>query len=305
MFKVFCVILILSLNSWSAETDGFTDRYQPVPDAMPVINQEIQNRIEKVLLKMNQKSNVCEWDQLNSELGSQLRRPINGEIESFIMNSPLVPKSPIVFDNSIFKNVPAIYNLPLRLGMMIGIHMGAPIHHKGYLIGADKFGHFMDEGYYYYSLVHFWNLTLNDVLKLGDFSETTYNGKWTGGIYSYADLSANYDGYFFWKDILGTPQDRHQSKYFDCEKGLWRLKKPIDLADYVSPAWDEGMNCNDFRTEGMAQGIDVTIVELEQKNHKRYHCPVFPEKVSEMIVRYADQSSWVIQPKILEQIKNK
>jgi hypothetical protein len=32
---------------------------------------------------------------------------------------------------------------------------------------------------------------------------------------------------------------------------------------------------------------------------------VFPEKVSEMIVRYADQSSWVIQPKILEQIKNK
>ncbi len=305
MNKIFYFIFIFSLNTLAAETDGFTGRYQAVPDAMPVINQEIQNRVEKVLLKMNQKSSICEWDQLNSELGSQLRRPIIGEIESFIMNSPLVPKSSVVFDNSIFKHVSAFYNLPLRLGMIIGIHMSAPIHHKGYLIGADKFGHFMDEGYYYYSLVHFWNLTLDDVLKLGDFSEITYNGKLTAGIYSFADLSANYDGYLFWKDILGTPQDRNQSKYFSCEKGLWSLKKSIDLADYVSPAWDEGMNCNDFRSERMAQGINVTIMELEQKDQKRYHCPVFPEKVPEMIGRYVDQSNWVIQPKILEQFKNK
>ena len=255
----------------AAETDGFTSRYDHTDDGVPHLNIEINRRLNLIVKTLNREQNSspqCDWDELASQLGDQLRRPFRGQMEHFINTSLNLPKSDVDFEHSIFKNVSSLQRFPIRLGMWVGIGFAAPIHHDGYLIGADKFGHFIDEGYYYYSLVHNWDVSFAKTLKMGRLIEYTFEGKFLSGVYSYADLAANYDGYEFWLNLLGSPEKNVNSKYISCGGGIWSLKKPIDLATYVSSSWDEGMNCNDYLFSGMREGIQKSIKELEKRTKK-------------------------------------
>jgi len=304
--KKITICLLLAPLTFAAETDGFTSRYQSIKDGLPAINKEINNKIESVIIKMNHQSDSksCDFDKLNSLLGDQLRQPFLGQIENFIMNSSEVDKSNVDFNHSILRNVSTFHHSVIRLGILLGIGYAPSIKHKGLLIGADKFGHFMDEGYYYYKLVHHWNYSLEEVIKFGEYIEFYIEGKTTGGIYSYADLSANYDGYRFWLHLLGSEKEKIKSKYFTCDNGRWSQNSRIDLDHYVSSSWDEGMNCNDYISDTMRKDIDRTIRKLEIKNKKRYRCPVYPEKITAMINKYGKFAKNVINPKLFNQASN-
>jgi len=304
----FWLLISLVLFSWrpvlAAETDNFTYRYLQKGDAIPQLNLEIKRRLDQVINVLNLSQNIsgtCQWEELSSLLGQQLRHPFKGQIEDFISSSPTLPKSIPDFDNSIFKNVPSLHKYPIQVGRWLGIGFTGSIHHDGLLIGADKFGHFIDEGYYYYYLRHEWDFDFSQVLKFGEFMEYSFEGKLTGGIYSYADLAANYDGQQFWLDLLGSEKQQIQSKFFSCHDGIWQQLRPVDFALYVSPAWDEGMNCNEYRSSGMQEGIEKTILELESRDKKRYACPVYPERVHAMVTRYnKEHVTSLINPGLLK-----
>ncbi|MBT3982371.1 MAG: hypothetical protein HOE90_13515 [Bacteriovoracaceae bacterium] len=296
------IILFSSQLLFAAETDGYSSRYQPIESALPDLNFEVNRRIKHAIDSLNGERGIsleCDWDNLASLLGDQLRRPFLGKIESFITSSKDLPKSKIDFDHSIYENVPLLHSFPIQVGLWLGIGFTVPIHHKGLLIGADKFGHFFDEGHYYYLLVHYWDFTFSKALDLGELLEYSFEGKLLGGVYSYADLAANYDGYRFWLDLLGSPKKKISSKYISCAKGNWKLSKSIDLDTYVSASWDEGMNCNEYRSSGMKEGIDKSVRILEKRDKRRYRCPVYPERVPGMISAYGEYSSHVINPTLL------
>lgn len=294
------LIFIFSWQLHSAETDGFTSRYDIVEDALPLINREVNLRASSILKKLNiKKKEECDWNELHTLLGEEWRRPFQGQIENYITCNNHIPKSDLDFPNSIYKNLSFINYAPIKIGTFLGIGFTPPIHHKGLLIGADKFGHFLDEGHYYYLLIYKWNYTLEEVLELGIFAENYLEGKLTGGVYSYADLAANYDGHLFWKDILGEPSSPQSSLYFSCQKGTFQLKKEIDLSLYISSAWDEGMNCNEYRSDSMKSEIEQSIKELESRSQKRYSCPVYLDRVPEMIQHYGLFSHKIINPKLM------
>ena len=66
-------------------------------------------------------------------------------------------------------------------------------------------------------------------------------------LYSYADLSANFEGMRFWLRVLGTERDPLDKGYFfnrpyvSCARRVlwfgerrWRVKRHVRLADYVT-----------------------------------------------------------------------
>lgn len=303
MLKKLTVCLLLAtfiLNA--AETDAFTERYQANANAIPLINQEINARMNKVIQTLNDRKDSnrkCDWDELDSLIGDQLRFPLQGKIEHFITTNESLPKSHTDYDNSVFKYLPFIYNIPIKVGIILGLGFTAPIYYDGLLVGADKFGHFLDEGYSYYTLINKWDFSIDQVLKFGDFLEYTLFGKLLGGVYSYGDLAANYDGYRFWTNLLGSSKLNSKSIYLSCTAGRWHVKLPIDLSLYITPAWDEGMNCSEFRSEGMSESIQKSIRELEAQTHKRYQCPVYPERVKFMIKSYGKYAKDIINPQLL------
>lgn len=298
-----CASSLISTDLHAAETDGFTKRYDGIKDGMPLLNAEIRKRIVLSISELNKtsrKTKVCDWKELDSKLGERLRRPIVGQIESLVNSSGNFPKFSFPLAESVYKTLPSITFMPIYVGNFLGITFGNQIGHDGLVIGTDKLGHFLDEGYYYYTAVHEWGYTFEEALDFGSYLENTFDGKWTSGVYSYADLAANYEGHRFWENALGIPGKGRSSKYFYCRDGDWHIKRQFDLADYLNEAWDEGMNCNEFRSEDMKLAVDEQIKGLELKNGKRFACPVFPDRVPQMIKRYGAYAKKILNSKIFE-----
>jgi len=297
--SIFVFFFISKINIFAAETDGFTARYSLKKEGLSFINTEVNSKFENVIRDLNnEKSNKCNWNKLDDLLGNNIRRPLQGVFEKFILDSNEIPKENIKFENSIYNESTSFHRDILKFGLIFGIGFTPSIRHRDLLIGADKFGHFFNEGYYYYTMAHHFDMSFDKILDVGEALEYVVYGQALGGIYSYADLAANYDGYQFWVDILGI--NNKGSKYLKCEGGNWNLIKKIDLAEYITPAWDEGMNCNHFNTEEFAQGIAASIKKLEEKNKKRYRCPVFPKQVDGMVKRYMKYTDRMISPLILQ-----
>lgn len=315
MLGLLSLVIALPISEcWSSETDWYTPRYQGKSDALPAINEEMQNRVNAIVDEMNHPSDFpgfrlihtnteCDWNELNSKLGDRFRRPVYGQMEAFVAESPKVPKIKVTVDQSIYRVLPTIDYLPIKLGTYVNIGFAAHFTHDGLVIGSDKLGHFLDEGYYYYFLVHQLGRKIQEALKFGDFTENAYNGRWSSGIISYADLAANYEGYHFWLHSLGTPENRSLSKYFQCKDGVGDIKEKIDIRNYLNAAWDEGMNCNAFRSRSMGEAFTNLASTLEHETGKRYHCPVYPTLVPSMIQRYGENAKYIIHPTLLNGYK--
>ncbi len=296
--------LVLLPDVFAAETDAFTLRHVPITDAMPVINQEFNRRVLTALQSLNEAKVMCSPSALDAALAREIRRPFRGLLEDFIDTSELVPRQRVPLKDSVYRETTLLLDLALTVGNWIGIGLTSHIQHEGLLIGADKFGHFLDEGYYYYYLVYRKGFTLEQTFRLGELIESTFEGSGSSGVYSYADLTANYTGFQFWRDMLGTDANLLESRYVSCEsksaENNWRLKSEVDLLTYLSAAWDEGMNCSQFRNEEITQGVERSILALEASSYRRYRCPVYPERVFEMISRVSEVKEHVIHPSLLK-----
>ncbi len=130
----------------------------------------------------------------------------------------------------------------------------------GHLIGIDKIGHFFAEGHTYYQIYKSAidsgmneRAAIKAVLKRGENLENGMQGLLTNGVYSFADLSANFAGLKFWKVLLDG-----DNPYIKCvmgEDGIkeYKLVRPIDMRDFVDDSWDEAINCSGYKSSMQRQ----------------------------------------------------
>lgn len=117
----------------------------------------------------------------------------------------------------------------------------------------DKIGHFFAEGWAYFERTRDEGESLAQAMQWGSRQEAGKLGYATTGIYSFADLTANFNGWRFWNEILQSEDDPLQGPtpglltgpYVACEFQLldslryrkriwaWKVRKSFDLADYV------------------------------------------------------------------------
>ncbi|MNL12535.1 hypothetical protein D3C87_1334070 [compost metagenome] len=82
---------------------------------------------------------------------------------------------------------------------------------------------------------------LQRMLDLGAAQEDGIWGLKCYSVKSYGDLSANYHGIAFWKDLLkGNPP------IIGCENGKYVQKRSFDIANYIDASMDESINCNSY-----------------------------------------------------------
>lgn len=141
----------------------------------------------------------------------------------------------------------------------------------GILLGVDKLGHFFAQGFEYMSKYRDEKLTswgqseeelLESVRTLGAESESGIYGFKTTGIFSYADLAANWQGFQFYRALLDGPNPYIKRD----ETGRWVLARRFDFADYVTDDWDEVLNPNLY--------WDKTFEKKMQREYRR-HCHEF------------------------------
>lgn len=129
------------------------------------------------------------------------------------------------------------------------LRLGRTVRVGDVYFGVDKFGHLFGFGRRYFRnylrLVkagHSKEDAMERTVLWGITQEQGFVGLLVDGIFSYADLEANFQGLLLLRDL-----SRGESPYLVNDGAGWRLRSPIDLREYVTPDFDESFNTNSYR----------------------------------------------------------
>lgn len=284
----FLFSLIFSTITHSTEVDNFTDRYIPLEDSTSKLNLLTNKLLKKALQLSNREDGSCNsailYKNINEEIGGFLW----AKLENLIEESNDFKKRKIPREKSIYNKLSFIQFFPHFL-----VKMGSTINLSGHLVGVDKIGHLVGMGYEYFKISDLEKKGMKKALEYGESYEDGFFGIATTGIYSYADLSANYKGLFFWRKILGTI-----SPYIKCDAGKWNLSVQVNWDDYIDSSLDEAINCNRYRDEDFEAILLENIMKLELKyiDSKNYKCSIKPRECNKLRKELPKYSDRIINP---------
>jgi hypothetical protein len=131
------------------------------------------------------------------------------------------------------------------------IELSPIIQLAGVLIGLDKLGHYLAQGFQYY--LHYRGLPPQlsaaeraaALRGFGHAQELGQLGLATGGIYSSADLAANWQGMLFFRSLFDDVAEAGEThpRFFALDRrGRYRRVRDFHWAEWVDPSWDEVLN---------------------------------------------------------------
>jgi hypothetical protein len=126
---------------------------------------------------------------------------------------------------------------------MFGV--GPTIKVNGQLIGSDKLGHFLSQGRKFYRR---W-LKFQDEAKAAEhsaYTERALFGQMTTGVYSNADLVANYEGFLFYRSLFEDNVIPGKPAILSWTGDGWIIQREFTWADHVNEYWDEALNINHY-----------------------------------------------------------
>jgi len=322
--------VLCSVVVQAAEVDQFTD-VTPLQDSSEVIADEVNRRIQLAVSKANsfypralqpKKSHhrrrpQCDVERLYSQLQYQLARPLVGQLESFAEQSDLVAKRWVAFPESVYQD----YQEKEAPTLVLSERIAAVIKVNGVDIGSDKLGHFFTEGRTYFEITDRLNNGTSAGIAFGDWSESLYFGAQTTGVFSYADLTANFNGMRFWNRVLANQPDpltnQNIEPYIQCKNKRWVVAEGFDFSAYVDSGWNEAVNCSAFRTEQLLQKVMSHHPQCQiEKLPRRYGAlsdkilnlqglKVLPEilQPEAVLARRAEEYRWQLPEEMLEKIK--
>lgn len=275
---VFASILFFSIFSKSFETDSFTKRHLPLRPADFFANQKMQELLTNGMNEANRQS-VCQDEVLVQSVRNAMGNWIVGRMESYLESSEEVPKHQFSYFKNVYSGKPITQSIRYPVGLRSAIRI------NGQYVGIDKLDHFLDQGFDYFILFRKAQ-NLESIFSYGRKMESTYFGLQLTGVYSYADLTANYEGFLFWSQVVGGLHP-----YFKCESGKWRQVRNFTWSDYVNAAWDEGINCSHYINESIRDAVTKS---------QTIKCPVQIEACQLAAVHYGSLAREIINPECLK-----
>ena len=220
------------------ETDQFTSRLNTITDSTELldgrVNQSIADAVEN--WKGPRKDNKV-VDAIYFDIGG-----IHwvDKIERWAMKSEDVERLQPSRYNSIYRGHPI---WATRVAALFGI--GPTIKINGQLVGSDKLGHFLSQGRkFWYRYQRYQDE--ERAAEHSAFTERALFGQATTGVYSNADLVANFEGYRFYRSLFEDGIVPGKPAILAWRDGQWVIQRAFTWADHVNAYWDEALNVNHF-----------------------------------------------------------
>lgn len=306
-------VLLLLLASATplrgAEIDSLTGRERELADSSEALERRLNDALRAGVARANQASAVCDEEALLRELRGALASPFIGHVLTQTLDADEA------LDRRRVRRVDSVYR---DLGLLenVSVHwkdLSAVVRVDDSLIGLDKIGHFVVEGWSYFETAQLDGEGIAAALAWGEGTEDTWFGRYTTGVRSFADLVANFEGLRFWLRVRAVAPDpldggwRSERPYVHCGRRLrlfgerrWRLARELELDDYVTPVWDEAVNCSSYRNAEIEARVKARIAELGEAAGVDYTCPVDPEACAEARERYGRWAPRLLHPACLE-----
>ncbi len=293
-----------ALASSGAEIDSVTPRGSKLRDASRRMDARVASFIRIGVERANERERGCDSDALYREIRRAISTPFVGHAIAESLNAaPDLDARRIALRDSIYRD--------LGIFDAVSIHLkdlSAVIRLDDHLVGVDKFGHFLVQGWKYFEVAYLEGHGIEAALKWGERSERTYFGLYTTGIYSYADLAANFDGMRFWLRLLAQDTDPLETGTFfnrpivTCGKRFWtrapywRVNRKVRVSRYVNGAWDEGSNCSRYRNPEIGALVGDRVAEREAEDSTSYACPITPQSCVRAQQRYGPYADRLLHP---------
>ncbi|MBT7766741.1 MAG: hypothetical protein HN730_06260, partial [Bdellovibrionales bacterium] len=167
---------------------------------------------------------------------------------------------------------------------------------------------FFVEGWGFYKRANLReNGSIFNAIKWGRRTEAGDFGLVTTGVFSHADLVANFNGMRFWNQLLmfnPDPIDQTITPILNCENGNWSIERTFDFSDFVDPAMDEGINCNFYRSKKIQQHVSDKIIDnyrlLSLFSRSFSFCPIYRKRCLGLSEKYGDYANLLLHPTCLE-----
>ena len=220
------------------ETDQFTNRLNTISDSTELLNGPVNQAISDAVSDWKGPRN--DWKVVTS-----IYHDIGGhhwvdKIERWAMKSDEVERLQPSRRESIYQGHPL---WATRVAAMFGV--GPTIKINGQLVGSDKLGHFLSQGRKFYRR---W-LKYQDEAKAAEhsaYTERALFGQMTTGVYSNADLVANYEGFLFYRSLFEDNIIPGKPAILAWTDDGWIIQREFTWADHVNEYWDEALNINHY-----------------------------------------------------------
>lgn len=301
-------------NCFAAEIDSVTPGNLSLDNSIDTINEIINQRIEEGIRKASEKDTFCDENTLYTELRKAIFQSliVSWGLKGYELDKQLrvllVRKSySLSLNDSIYRDINYIEGLSLNLKELSDV-----VNINGHLVGLDKTGHFFAQGWQYFEMTDQDKETLDQAIAWGRQKEAGLFGYTTTGIFSFADLVANLNGWRFWNKVLlkqddplkGTIANFFDRPYVSCDIQIidsirnrkiiraWEYKSRFDLADYIDGAWDEGNNCNSYADPIIEEKVTARIRHVDPD----YVCPLIAEHCMDAQDKYGYYAKYVLHP---------
>ncbi len=237
-FLAVIVLVLVAAPAAPYETDQYSGRQNEVEDAVELLNHRVNQALETIAGEWRGPADRGRFARrVYSRLGG---RHWVDRLERWAIRSPEVEKVSMARRKSVYSGLPFWAR---RANFFFGV--GPTIRVNGVLVGTDKLGHFISQGWKYHRR-HLRGYPTERVVRLGVRNEAGIFGSPTTGTFSNADLVANYEGFRFYLSLFGGDEETGKPAIVTWEGGRARLQRPFDFRDHVNDYWDEALNPNRY-----------------------------------------------------------
>lgn len=275
-------ILAQSNAAFAFETDQYNLPPQPLADIGDEVTIYVESNIQKAIDKLNEQISMhqsCLNEKKPVNLQCDSREKEQNKLQSLrseqtvareVYNllgtgSPPFTSSETWLESYQFKNSPARYKTNFRRSIFFTfptdfIGLGSTVNLYGTKFGTDKIAHLFQQGYTYYKI---YNRALTEgvssdkaaqkAVKWGQKTERTIYGTLISGVYSNADLYANYAGLKFYSGLTQNIKigETERPAILILKDGLWAFNSENNLPErlikpFVSNHLNEALNPSVF-----------------------------------------------------------
>lgn len=253
-FLVF-LFLLVGVEASAYESDQYTNRLQPVADSMVVMDKAVNDAIDKILHRAPHSQGA---------VAKAIYREIGGlywadKIERWAAKSAEIEKYDHTRYESIYRGMPF---WATRVNFVFGIGLSFRINEV--MVGSDKLGHFFSQGYKYFQR-ELRDESRERILWKGRFAERWIWGLLTTGVYSNADLVANYEGWHFYQSLFNDNVVPGKKSILVLQQAKYVQQRAFTWADHINDYWDEALNPS-YNVESLNKRLRESILDL---------CPVY------------------------------
>ncbi|MFL5786359.1 MAG: hypothetical protein ACJ76H_17200 [Bacteriovoracaceae bacterium] len=247
LILIFFITTILS--SHALETDNYLVWGMTLPDSGDDISQFFRKQIEEVLDSSQDEDLSCQ--DVTFRISKKFRTA--GKTRKLYENWSVNSLHGKIFPETSFYLAESIYRNTWRAFYLNKSGLSPNVQVNDIYFGVDKISHFASTGRRYletylgkikkgYSPAEAEKATI----RFGLRNEYTILGLWPTGVFSYADMEANYQGFRFYKKLCLDGEHTYLKKV----DRSWKLVKSPDIREFATPYWDESFNIS-YRLKGM------------------------------------------------------